>query len=670
MVQPDRNKFVLTYGETSVTFTPINWKEVEVVLSRDVFAVDQEVTPEISCFGEAASLVTQAYGAGETLTLTVQRLGNDWTYTDTWSFEADMQTYAKEGGIVTVGFNQNSLKDLIDKNKGTKYDIDIPSTYIMGYSGVTLDRSNEITAMGYKYPLESLSASNRIIAGVKSETSRSDSWIFTDHKGFYARALKANTITMTFILGDIRINFDGGTPDGDVKIYLLHARFSGTTITHKCMLLEKTHASRIPSASYTFEDYNEYSFSNDGTYWKRDGVTIGTASIQEGDFICLYAGAKGLNNAWQVIDGLKTVVRKPVLKIISSEVSPFVNYPVRVMPMETALGHVLNRMTGTTPSLVYNLPEYWDDSHWIPVLTSGSALQGMTRPKISISFDDIMQFLRCAYGASYSISGSTVTIDYIDEFYSSLKAMDVIPVRGVKIKRDTEHVFNKVEVGWETDDDVENGQFEPLCKNVFSIDADVDDKTLDLVSPFKGSPYTVEGYMRGKALESSKTRQQDNDVFVFCVNPFIGVTTTTLYREHLPASTLFNIPLTPMRMLIANGKYIGVSLYNRPKLLTFVSTDRTADGRFILDYEGAYVDEDNGSDTSLVAALGLALFKPEVVELMTCIKTPTKASIEAMKHKYFSAIDEKTDITYDFYINDVSLPLTVGKEQDWNGIRK
>ena len=673
MLQPPRNRFTLIrLGNPRIVFTPINWKELEVVLSRDHFAVDQEVTTEVRCTGEAAEAIKADYESNIPVWLRVETLAADWTYDASyWEFQADFQTYTIDGSVVSIGFIENSIKDLIEKNKGTKYDLPVPSTFTMEYSGVTLDRSNQITAMDYKFPIESLSASNRIIAGVKSQTERSDSWIFTDHDGFYARALKSNPASITFTLGDIKILFDSGVPDESVKLYLLHGRFTGTSIAQVTMLMSWSHVSRVPSASFTFQDYAEYTLVNNMGRWTRNGVTISlpdgidSATIIEGDFICLYAGAKGLKRAWQVCEGVK-----PVMKIVSSEVSQFTDYPVNVMPMERVLASLLSKMTGTTPRLVYNLPEYWDANDWIPVLSSGSALQNATEQKMSLSFDDVMQFLRCAYGATYDVSGTTVTIDYLSAFYDSgHKAMDVVPINGVKIKADTEHVFNRVEVGWETDDDIDNGQFEPLCKNVFSISSDVQDKTLDLVSPFKGSPYTVEQYMREKALESSKTKQQDNDVFVFCVEPFVGTNTTVLYRDHEPESTLFNIPLTPMRFLIANGRYIGVSLYRRSKVLSFVSTDRTASVTYSVG-DGAPISESDGANTELVSALSLALFRPEAIKLSTCVKTPNKAAIDAMRHKYFTSIDEKNGITYDFYLNDVSLPLTVGKEQEWRGLIK
>ncbi len=667
MLQPPKNRFTLIRdGNDPVYFTPINWQDLEVVLSRDHYAVDQEVTAEVKCFGQAAEAIKADYASNFDVYLKVETLGDDWQYEESyWMFKADFQTYKVVGKVVSVGFIQNSIKDLIDKNKGTKYDLPVPSTFTMEYAGVTLDRSNEITAMGYKLPLDKLSASNRIIAGVKSQTERSDSWIFTDYQGFYARALKSNPASITFTLGDVKILFDGGVPDESVKLYLLHGRFTGTSIGQVTMLMSWSHVSRVPSASFTFQDYSEYTIVNNGSVWTRNGVYVDNAAIVAGDFLCLYAGARGFNRVWQVCEGVK-----PIMKIVSSEVSQFTDYPVNVMPIEVVLASLLNKMTGITPTLTYKLPQYRDNYYWIPVLTSGSAMQHAPNAMITISFDDVMQFLRCSYGASYDIVESEVFIDYISELYGTTKAMDVIPVNGVEVNVDTEHVFNRVEAGWETDDNIDNGQFEPLCKNVFSINSSVDDKTLDLVSPFKGSPYTVEQYMREKALDSSKTKEQDNDVFVFCVAPFEESENTTIYRSHFPSSTLFNLPLTPMRFIIANGKYIGVSLYKRAKYLTFVSTDRTAIGRYRMAYESAYITENNGLDAGLIAALESALFRPESVKFKTCMPTPLRASIQVMRNKYFTLVDEKLDESYDFYLNDVSLSLTVGKEQEWRGLIK
>lgn len=671
MLQPPRNRFTLIFtDQPPVVFTPINWKELEVLLSREHHAVDQEVTTEIMCTGVAADDITHAFGSS--VTLRVETLANDWTYDASyWEFKADFNTYKVEGSVVSIGFTENSIKDLIEKNKGTKYDLPVPSTFTMEYSGVTLDKTNTITSVknsaGIFSFLRKISPSNWIVNGVKSQTERSGSWVFTDYTGFHGRSLKTNQPTLTFFLGEIQFylssNYDS------IRLNLLHCRPLGTGFQVRTTLLSLTHSSRIGTLRYVFQDFNTYTFENNGSAWTRNGVSIPlpegvpNATLIEGDFVMLVVTAGGQERVFQAeYDETLTT-----LSFESHDISPFTDYPVHVMPMEVAISALLNKMTGATPALTYNLPEYRDNNDWIPVLSSGSALQNAPNAMISVSFDDVMQFLRCAYGASYDVTATTVTIDYIAELYYGTKAIDVIPVNNVVIKRDTEHVFNKVEAGWETDDEVENGQFEPLCKNVFSISSDVEDKTFDLLSPFKGSPYTVEQYMRDKALESSKTKQQDNDVFVFCVEPFIGVNTTELYRDHEPTSTLFNIPLTPMRMLIANSRYLGVSLYGRPKRLVFVSTDRTASGTYKVG-DGANIREDDGLNTELCAGLNAPLFRPEMIELKTCLKTPNKAAIDAMRNKYLSAIDEKSGKTYDFYINDVSLPLTSNNVQDWVGL--
>jgi hypothetical protein len=675
MVQPDRNKFTLIRSNAQrIVFTPINWQELEVVLSRDNLAVTQEVAAEVRCHRAAAQAIREAADTGRDFKLRVETLTNDWTYDASyWEFKADVETFADDGSTVSIGFVQSGIKDLIDKNKGTKYDIDIPSTFTMKYSGVTLDKTNIITSVknsaGMFYSLNRISSSNWIVGGVKSQTVRSDTWVFTDYTGFHGRSLKTNQPTITFFLGEIQFylssNYD------NIRLNLLHCRPLGTGFQVRTTLLSLTHSSRIGTLRYIFQDFNTYTFENNGSAWTRNGVAIPlpegvpNATLIGGDFVMLVVTAGGQDRVLQAeYDETLTT-----LSFESHDISPFSDYPVRVMPIDSVLSALLKKMTGITPTLTYNLPKHTDSTPWVPVLSSGSAVQHSSTPMMNVSFDDVMQFLRCAYGASYDVYDSTVVVDYVTSFFSSLKAIDVVPINGVQVKRDTEHVFNKVEVGWETDDDVENGQFEPLCKNVFSINSGVEGKTLDLVSPFKGSPYTIEQYMKDKATESSKTAKQDNDVFVFCVVPF-KTSETVLYRGQLPSSTLFNIPLTPMRFLIANGRYIGVSLYNKSKRLIFVSTDRTAGYRSRIDGETYYIDEDSGTNVDLFNAISSPLFKPVAVEFKTAIKTPNKAAIHAMRHKYLSILDNKSGETIDFYINDISLPLTVGKEQEWIGIKR
>lgn len=671
MLQGSRNKFTLTYGDVSTDFCPKNWEDLDVLISRDRMAVDQEVTAEFEMYGAAATVISTAYNAGQNVTLTIQTLQNDWTYGDTWTFTSDMETYAVEGRVISLGFIENNPRDEIEKNKGTKYDIDIPEGLTLSYTGVNRDKTNTIQSLVIPYGGANQPCTNIFggaiyaAAGVKTQSEPSDNWIFTDYDGFYARALRNTTATVSFTLNKRKYllyqRYD------DVRLKLVHARISSGAFQIINNLVTFAWNSRTSTSYYTFENNSDLVFTNNGTRWFRGSLDIGAGVIQTGDILALVIVAPVAFVSQSYVDGERTV-----MSILSSDVSQFTNYPVQVVSIEWTIEQLLAKMCTVAPKLTYNLPKYNEAGYYVPVFTSGSALQKTPSPKMSISFEDVMKFLRCMYCADYDIMTGSLVIDTAEAFYGGDSTETVVPISGVERKRDTEHVFNSVEAGWETDDNVENGQFEILCKNTFKINSKVKDKTLDLVSPFKGSPYLIEQYLDEKATQSSKTKEQDNDVFVFCVVPFTSGTTTTLYRYPSGTSatydTYFNLPMSPMRFIIANSKYIGVSLFGLTKELEYVSTDRFSNISTRIEGESVAVAENVGDSAVLVAGLSAPYFLPETIEFETT-GLMTRTEILALRHKYFT-INEKFGSVYKYYINDISLPLTKNKSYKVIGLRR
>ena len=678
MLQGSRNKFTLTYGDVSTDFCPKNWEDLDVLISRDRMAVDQEVTAEFEMYGAAATVVSTAYNAGQNVTLTIQTLQNDWTYGNAWTFTSDMETYAVNGRVISLGFIENTCRDEIEKNKGTKYDIDIPEGLTLSYTGVNRDKTNTIQSLvipagGANQPCEILGGGAiYIAAGVKTQSEPSDNWIFTDYDGFYARALKNTTATIRFTLNKRRYllyqRYD------DVRLMLVHARIIPGAFKIINNLATFAWNERTDTSFYTFTHGSELTFTNNGARWFQGvggfpglSVDIGAGVIQAGDIIALIIVAPVPYVSQSYVDGERTV-----MSVVSSDVSRFTSYPVQVVSIEWTIEQLLAKMCAVPPALTYNLPKYNEAGYYVPVFTSGSALQHTDSPKMSISFEDVMKFLRCMYCADYDIMTGSLVIDTAEAFYGGDSTETVVPISGVERKRDTEHVFNSVEAGWETDDNVENGQFEILCKNTFKINSKVKDKKLDLVSPFKGSPYLIEQYLDEKATQSSKTKEQDNDVFVFCVVPFTSGTTTTLYRYPSGTSatydTYFNLPMSPMRFIIANSKYIGVSLFGLTKELEYVSTDRFSNISTRIEGESVAVAENVGDSAVLVAGLSTPYFLPETIEFETT-GLMTRAEILALRHKYFT-IEDKFNGGYNYYINDISLPLTKNKSYKVIGLRR
>ena len=141
MVQSEKNRFTLVSGGLSVRSTPRNWDSFEVALSRGL-SINKEITTELEFFSSGAELIEAAFNSGQNVTLSLERLDNDWEYTDIRYFKADFSTYSKNGGIVSVGFMEESLRELIEDNKGTSYDIDITNEFKLSYSGIQANRTN------------------------------------------------------------------------------------------------------------------------------------------------------------------------------------------------------------------------------------------------------------------------------------------------------------------------------------------------------------------------------------------------------------------------------------------------------------------------------------------------------------------------------------------------
>jgi hypothetical protein len=433
-------------------------------------------------------------------------------------------------------------------------------------------------------------------------------------------------------------------------------------------------------------------------YWFSDTTerTI-TTECFAGEYLLLCFYDTGINPVDVQILSATSVM----MTIVATESSPFQNHIFPVVSHEWLLTELLKTIAPTA-TLDYNLPAYDSGYPQIPVLTSSDALGRIRRrlstdlpvvplmqeslPTITCSLEDVIKSLRCLYGAYYDVTGTTVRIDYPTTFFSDTLAMEVTPVTEPEFQSDMTHVYNRVTVGYETDDDVFNGQLEFNCKNTFTIaNTQMKDKELDLIHPFIGSMYTIEQFLVDKEESTSTTKESDNKVFIFSVHPFNQGTITTktiLYRGTIGGqqiasygtlpSTAFNIPLSPMRMLMANAAYLGISVWKKTKALVFISTDRNASVRTLCPWETTYasgVTENNAlTGQPLSTLMATPLFLPETVSFDTAQKLWTLDAINDNLYKYFTFTDKKTLAVHKFYIKDVTLRLTSINSQSWIGL--
>lgn len=658
---PKKTKFLLQFESniygTTYECEPDNWADVELGLSRKDFAVNKEITSEFIFSGTAGKIIKLIYdtsGYKGVLTMVMYKLQNDWSYETFHTFTADFKTFMWDRKA-HITFKENDYLKQLEDNKGIDYTFTMPTTTKLSYSGVNTIRTNTIKVIPavLNYTLTKA----RIIKGARIVSNTSLYYDFSpvlyyvpsstvsNYDHFAINTIRAKTSTYNVRIGTLTIEVQGRllTPWSRVELVKVNSALT-TTIIKAWLSISTLYNSERDVSTVLFSDGATYTYD------------IATAA---GDMIYLRFYDTDIDNLQcTIIEGTTT------LSVVSDEESAFQEYSVNAVTHQWLLGQILDKINPNI-SLTYNLPDSSDTVSTL--LVPASSLRNQSTQEITCSFEKVMKSLKCLYCADYKFEGQTLTVDYPSMFFSNSKAMDVVPILTPEISYSTNHVYNKVTVGYETDDDIINGEYEFNCKNTFTLNSSVSNE-LDLIHPFKGSMYTIEQYLSNKS-NDNKTDDKDTDIFIFAVGTY--TTTATLYRN-LTSTTLpetaYNVPISPMRMLIANGAYLGVSMYKGTSEAVFQSSDRLANVTTQCGFESAAVKENNGGAAEpLGVAMATPLFLPETIEFETSLKLWDMSTINDNLYKYFEITDLKTNIVHKFYISDISIRLTRVNSQNWIG---
>jgi hypothetical protein len=619
---------------------------MSMALSRDLFGIKRETTSRLSFTGTAATALTSCFTGKITVFLALYRRNADWSMTIVRTWKADFSTYERDGDTVSLEFASSSVREEIERNKGTAYEIPLPTDRLL-YDGINRDATNQVTGLkGGCYQIGG--APSWLLPGAHS-MSEPSSFTFDNYK---ITCTSTAAITLTITIGRVTIYQDKSSFYS--HLYLSKESTSGEIYHFK-----------IFSPVGGSGNYPDFSDSNTYTW---------TFTMYSGEILYFYFNSPSDPEAVQVIQA--SALR---LNIVSYGAQAFTDYPIQIITAEDVIEALLAKMCITPPTLTYSLTH----TYYLPALTSAQGLSQQDDPVINVSFDDVMKMLLCLYGADYELTDDTVTDDTIltiapaATFLSSTAAETLVSVRGVKTKLQKQHIYGRVTVGYETDEGAKNGTFDPLCKNTFKLGDS--ENELDLVCPFKASPTTIEQFLLDKNASSSTTKDSDTSVFLFCVAPIVSGQ-TSLYKTHtfyerpnmyLLNENYYNVPFSPMRMLIANARYLKVSLWDTTNAPVFISTDRTAQMRSIIPAtETTEVIEYNGASAALTAGMATPLYKPISVEMSCVMDYWYRTKINTYPRRYFTAMDEKSGITYNFFINDVSLPLTKRETTDFLGLEK
>lgn len=683
-MMPKENKFVLRYktlskqlpdgtiyqGYKTFEVEPYNWPDFEMAITRQDLVADREITSEL-IFPDL-EIISKARSDDKDLELIFSKRNNDWTYTEYATFTADMTTYKKDRERVHLSFIENGVRKALSDNASVKYDIDIPiqatrspnpEAQTLLYTGVNRNIENvfspSLTSLASPY--QSIR-----IPGVLIKRTATDRLSFSDK--IEATALYSANYTIKYKLGRIVIksgvNFDNTT----YKIRL-NKRSKGVLLS---VIKEWDCTNRADGFYYTFEDSEEYESIIQLNVDETVSLEVNRGSIPSEVYSYEYT-------------------RFSFSYITESLYSGYMIYG---MTQKKALTALLAKITPCT--LVYNIPD-------TTFLASESGLAQSLEAKLSLTLDDIKKSLRC-FGAALSVSGTTVTVDYIENLFSSVSGGELVPINNPVFEYSNEHVYGSVKVGYKVNNDAKKSIF---CQNVFKLSDD--EKELDLVHPFKASPYDIEETLDKLRTSSNEKKEYSEDIFIFDINDFDAYNQTTLNKDYYLKDGVggeYNLTITPRSILLANERYLLVSgspvfassdvapgytiigFVRNSSYTTLIDAITNLTGRALnitvrfleptvgihyYNYTGTtlldadWLDTDNWTDGYLnervVTFTKEPLFYPYSIVFDTAQELTTLDTT-----RYYSLVDNFSNKTYNFYINDISLQLTKVNSQSWNGI--
>lgn len=154
------------------------------------------------------------------------------------------------------------------------------------------------------------------------------------------------------------------------------------------------------------------------------------------------------------------------------------------------------------------------------------------------------------------------------------------------------------------------------------------------------------------------------DLFDLLINKD-SLTYYNIYRSHTISNfkgiseTVFNVPISPKRILNKHLPYVSISANGSTDDIEFVSTELDSAITSQCDFELAEVVENDD-----VAPL-TPLFLPSILSFETQENLESLSTVQSNKYKYIEVEHEKTGKIYSGWINNITFAVGKNKSQQW-----
>ena len=700
---PKRYKYYLVANseEIELDTDPKGWDEQAISLSRnDDFGLNSEQTIPTGFPRLSKAFIKSIFdtsGFMSTIYLKIKKRLSLLNMEDYYTAKLDFSTAEYDRDLFTIEGKENSIYAKIKEKKTTKYTIPMPDVNPMylHYDGVKIIAKN---IMGYKAEAEDTSG----VAPVN------DFFYFN-----FERIMSRYTANMYFAGSEeAQTNYPNkpfrmifhATENTRVTLRMScdEIKQKGFTSVGQNLNIEHLFIS-IKRTSLDISNWSYYYHNEDYVEWRQNGYRLVAYAAKATDSYLIYP-----NYSWSSVNyysvfsninlDVELIVRAGAHPVMSTYFN--FNYPhlrdyyedlsvtnmevsvidktvsakngdlIQVVTHKWWIGALLDKiLEGIDYNLIYD-----DDieENYLPLLTSTDEVNEYTDRYIHGTIKDALQSVNTLFMTAVKIYGNTIRICKREKAYPQTGT----PIQLTNLSEatwsvDMTHVYNKTIAGWDKGDfDDINGVYEALTKNTYENNIDIgDEKPLEIIHPYYGSPMAIENYISEKANNKDKDNSKDKKIFIFACNKTTNSSGYyTLCRSYAQAptgqfdvETYYNLPMSPMRILIAHKKYRDISAWRNGIITNFTMSERDANVTSRMSWESSTVYE----NATGIVPTGDILFAPIIFNIKTSVDFDSLNEIIG-ENSYRRIVGYSSDIgTVEGWINKIAVQTGKRDVEQW-----
>jgi hypothetical protein len=302
---------------------------------------------------------------------------------------------------------------------------------------------------------------------------------------------------------------------------------------------------------------------------------------------------------------------------------------------------LIERITGRTTDASSQLLQ--DESNI--VITCGDAVRGIEGAKIKTTLNQFFEHCALAHFAGMSIEQDKIVIEKRDHCFNPANPVHLGKANDLDTSLATDIIGNTVKIGWQ-DPDVEdvNGKYSFNGSHLYSTPITRIVKESTNASPYSADPYEIEIIrinLEGKTTTDSSTDNKNYVIDVKLDTPETVVDIGTVYPlfrevydtlEGVPTDSVFNVRLSPKRLLKKHGPWISSFLHPfDQQSLKFESTQRNS---LLKTIKGIETVQENSNKP--IYELLPRLFLPFYFEFETEVPTDLVSIMETNPNQPFT----------------------------------